>query len=118
MKRSLLGLILLAAVAWALPSDAAVYRVLNAVTTTGASASVDTSNAKYVRVQVFSATTSSATVTIEQSLNGSVWITVATITDPDGTGKGYTVPSLAFTRVNVTARTSGTITADVEVQRP
>lgn len=115
MKRILLVLALLVA---AVPANAAVYRVLSGVTTTGPSASIDTGAAKYVRVQVFSATTSTATVTIEQSLNGSVWVTVATITNPDATGKGYTVQSLAYTRVNVTARAAGAITADVEVQRP
>ena len=115
MKRILLVLALLVA---AVPADAAVYRVLSGVTATGASASIDTGAARYVRVQVFSATTSTATVKIQQSLNGTIWVDVATITNPDATGKGYSVPSMAYTRVNVTARAAGTLTADIEVQRP
>jgi streptogramin lyase len=101
----------------ALPASAAVTTVLSAVTATGASSAVDTGNAEYVRVQVFSAAGSTATVTIEQSTNGTVWYTVATITDPSATGELWSVASVAYTRVNVTARSAGTITATVEVQR-
>jgi len=101
----------------ALPATAAVTTVLSAVTATGASAAQDTANAKYVRVHVYSAAGSTATVTIEQSTDASVWYTVATITDPSATGELWSVASVAYTRVNVTVRASGTISAKVEVQR-
>ena len=100
-----------------LPAAAAVNTVLNAVETTGASAAVDTGNAKYVRVHVWSATTSTATVVIQQSLNAANWYDVATITDPAATGELWSVASVAYTRVNVTARAAGTISAQIEVQR-
>lgn len=101
----------------ALPATAAVTTVLSAVTTTGASAAQDTGNAKYVRIHVFSAAGSTATVAIEQSTDSSVWYTVATITDPSATGELWSVAAVAYTRVNVTARAAGTITAKVEVQK-
>ena len=101
----------------ALPATAAVTTVLAAVTTTGASAAQDTGNAKYVRVHVYSATTSSATVVIQQSTDNSIWYNVATITDPSATGELWSVASVAYTRVNVTVRANGAITAKVEVQR-
>lgn len=117
MKRSTLGLILAAAIAWTLPAAAAVTTVLNAVTTTGASPAQDTGNAKYVIVQVFSAAGSSCTVKIQQSTDGSVWYDSASITDPSATGEVWSVAPVAYTRVNVSARVAGTITAKVEVQR-
>ncbi len=101
----------------ALPATAAVSTVLNAVTTTGASAAQDTGDATYVRVHVYSAAGSSATVVIQQSLDNSVWYNVATISDPSATGELWSVASVAYTRVNVTVRASGTISAKVEVQR-
>ena len=101
----------------ALPASAAVTTVLSAVTSTGASSAVDTGNAKYVRVHVYSAAGSSCTVKVQQSLDNSVWYDVATITDPSATGELWSVASVAYTRVNVTARASGTISAKVEVQR-
>lgn len=116
MKRQTIALILLLAVL-ALPGAAAVTTVLSAVTTTGASAAIDTGNAKYVRVAVFSASTSSCTVQIQQSTDNAVWYPVATITDPTAVGEIWSVASVAYTRVNVTARASGTITAKIEVQR-
>jgi len=116
MKRQTIALFVILAVL-ALPGAAAVTTVLNAVTTTGASAAQDSGNAKYVRVAVFSAAGSSCTVKIEQSTDNAVWYPVAVITDPSAVGEIWSVPSIAFTRVNVTARVSGTITAKIEVQR-
>ena len=100
-----------------LPVSAAVTTALSAVSTTGASAAIDTGNAKYVRVAVFSAAGSSCTVQIQQSVDNAVWFPVATITDPSAVGEIWSVASIAYTRVNVTARVSGTITAKIEVQR-
>ena len=114
MKRILL---VLALVVFACGAEGAVTRVLSAVATTGPSAAVDSGAARDVHVQVFSASTSSATVTIEQSVNGTVWYVVATITDPTSTGEAWRVSSTPYTRVNVTARSSGSITADIGVQR-
>lgn len=101
----------------ALQATAAVTTVLNAVTTTGASTAQDTGNAKYVRVHVYSAAGSSATVVIQQSTDNSIWYNVATITDPSATGELWSVASVAYTRVNVTVRASGTISAKIETQR-
>lgn len=117
MKANRLTLITALVALLALPATAAVTTVLSAVTSTGASSAVDTGNAKYVRVQVFSAAGSTATVKIQQSTDNAVWYDVATITDPSATGELWSVASVAFTRVNVTARAAGTITAKVEVQR-
>jgi hypothetical protein len=100
-----------------LPAYAAVTTVLNAVVTTGASSAVDTGDATYVRVHVYSAAGSSCTVKIQQSVDNSVWYDSASITDPSATGELWSVPSVAYTRVNVTARVSGTISAKIEVQR-
>ena len=95
----------------------AITTLLNAVTTTGASSAADTADADYVRVQVFSAATSSCTVQIQQSINGTTWFPVATITDPTSTGEIWSVAPIAYTRANVTARVSGTITAICHAER-
>ena len=116
MKAKILASVVLVALL-ASPAMGAVSTALNAVTGTGASAAIDTGNARYVRIHVFSAAGSSATVVIQQSLDNSVWYTVATITDPSATGELWSVASVAYTRVNVTVRSSGTITAKLEVQR-
>ncbi len=86
---------------------------LNAVTSTGASVPLRTGTASAVEVQIWSASTSTATVLIQQSLDGSVWYTVATVTNPALAGALYIGPPAPFTRVNLSARSAGTISAKV-----
>jgi len=96
---------------------AAVTTLFSAKTTTYTSASTDTGAASYVRVQVYSATTSTSTVLIEQSTNASNWYVVATITDASSTGEIWSVPSIAYTRVRMSAISAGAVSATIEVQR-
>lgn len=84
---------------------------LSAVTTTGASSGYRTDGATSVMVQIFSASTSTSTITIEQSLDGSHWFVVQTITNVASTGGIYAGTSAYQTRVNVTARSGGTLSA-------
>lgn len=85
--------------------------VLTAVGATGASASVSTGTQSSVSAHIYSASTSVATVKIEQSLDGTSWYVVATITNPTSAGELWAGPAAEFTRVNVSAWTSGAITA-------
>lgn len=111
----------------ALPATAAVTNVFTAKVTTGASTAVDTGNAKIVRVQVWrsdNAAASTAVVTIQQSNDNSNWYTVATITNPTGMsastgdgGEAWSVASMPFTRLYVTSRSAGAISATIEVSR-
>lgn len=95
----------------ATPAPAATYSNLTAVTSTGAGASIPSGNIPGWQVHVYSAAGSSATVVVQGSLNGTVWKTLATITNPDATGEGYKGTAWPYVRANVTARASGTITA-------
>lgn len=85
-------------------------------TTTGAGTTAQTMNATAVAFHVYSASSSVATVTIEQSVNGSAWYTSATITNPSSVGELWTCPAAGYARMNITAHTSGTITG-VQRQR-
>lgn len=90
---------------------------LDAVTTTGASATVDAFSHRLLRAHVWSASTSVATVTIEvRSSTTAPWFTVATVTNPANASGGeyWSVPRCYQMRVNVSAYTSGTITATIE----
>ena len=95
----------------ATPAPAATYSNLTAVTSTGAGASIPSGNIPGWQVHVYSASGSSATVVVQGSLNGTVWKTLATISNPDATGEGYKGTAWPYVRANVTARASGTITA-------
>jgi hypothetical protein len=86
---------------------------LNAVTTTGASSAINTGGASSVMVQVYSASTSTSTVQIEQSLDGTHWFIVVSISNVASTGVLYAGPAAPWTRVNVAARSGGTISAKV-----
>jgi len=95
----------------------AVSILLNAVETTGASSAVDTARAR-VKVTVKSATTSTATVKIQESLDNALWLDSVTITNPAAAGVGYEKAlGWPYTRVNVTARADGAITATIDVER-
>jgi len=101
--------------------------VFTAKATTGASSSYDTANAKYVRIHVYRSddpAASTTTVLIQQSNDNSKWYTVATISNATGMslttgdgGEAWSVPSMPYTRLYVSARTTGSITATLEVQR-
>ncbi len=92
------------------------FTLLDAVTATGTGTVFSTDGASSVVVQVYSASTSSCTVLIEQSLDGSHYETVATITDPSSAGETWAGPALPFTRANVSARVSGTLSAKAIVR--
>lgn len=88
---------------------------LDAVTTTGASATVDTFSHRLLRAQVWSAAGSVATVTVDmRSSTTAPWFTVLTITNPSSTGEYWSVPRGYQMRVNVSAYTSGTISSTIE----
>ena len=87
--------------------------VLSAVTTTGASTGITSGGAAACFAHVFSASTSSCTVKVQQSLDNATWYTVATITDPTSEGELWVGPAAPYTRVNVSARASGTLSANL-----
>ena len=95
----------------------AISTLLSAVAAPGASSAMDTADADYVHVQVYSAAGSTATVLIQQSVNGTVWFDVVTMTDPSATGEIWSVAPIAYTRVNVTAWAAGAITAVAQAER-
>lgn len=105
----------------------AIQTLLNAVAATGASTAMDTADADYVRVHVYRAddpAASTATVLIQTSSDGTAWYDDATVTNPTGlsatTGAGgemWAVPPCAYTRVYVSARTTGQITATCHAER-
>lgn len=85
--------------------------LLNGVAATGPSVSPNVGDGKSICLHIFSASTSSATVKIQQSLGGDAWHTVATITNPTSEGELWRGPSLPLTRVYVSAYVSGTLYA-------
>ena len=87
---------------------------LNAVTVTGAGTRVSCAGALGAQVHVFSAAGSSATVTIEGSLDGIHWKVLATITNPTADGEVWKGTALPYLRANVTARVSGALSAVIE----
>ena len=88
--------------------------LIDAKAQTYTSANTSVGDAKSVFIHVYSASTSTATVVIEQSLDGNGWVTAATITNPSSTGELWRGPSLPLTRVRISAYTSGTITATAD----
>jgi hypothetical protein len=95
--------------------------VLNAVSANTNSAVFDVSKASFVRVQVYSASTSSCIVLINMRANSTApWFTVATITNPTGGAAGtvggeyWSVPLTMQIQIQVTTYASGNITAIIE----
>ena len=87
----------------------------DAVTTTGASATVNTAGYGVLRGQVWSAAGSVATVTIDaRSSASSPWYTVVTVTNPGVSGEYWSLPKAFQYRINVSAYTSGTISTTLE----
>lgn len=85
--------------------------LLDGLAATGTSPSPNVGDGKSICIHVCSASTSTATVKIQQSLGGDKWHTVATITNPTLEGELWRGPSLPLTRVYVSAYTAGTIYA-------
>jgi hypothetical protein len=87
--------------------------LLNGVTAaSGASIAIGTWQASAVEVQVWSASTSASTILIQQSLDGSTWYTVVTITNVTSASAFYVGPPAPYTRVSYT-RSTGTLTAKI-----
>lgn len=103
--------VLLAVLITAGPAFAATYTLLSGATTTGAGTSVATGMAKGVGCLAYSAAGSSATVTFQQSFDNSIWWTAATSSNPSATGEAFVLPGMPYTRPNVTAYSSGTLSA-------
>lgn len=127
LTRKLLGAVGLVAVLAAVISPTSleaqrwsspVTTIVSAVggTTTGTypatpTTGIDTSQASAVLVHVYSASTSSATIYLEQSVNGSGWYRSVTISNPTSVGELWACPAANKLRVNLAVHASGTITA-------
>lgn len=88
--------------------------LLDAKAQTFTSSPTNVGDAKACFVHVYSASTSTATVVIEQSLDGNNWATVATISNPTSGGELWKGPSLPLTRARISAYTAGTITVSCD----
>ncbi len=76
---------------------------LSAVVAAGASASVDTAMASFIGYQVYaSSTATGCTVKIQQSVLGTVWNDIATVSNPAAAATTGTLSPYSFTRANVT----------------
>jgi len=95
----------------ALATDGNAHNLV-AVTTTATGATLATAGS-CARAVVWSASTSSATVLFEQSADGTVWTTTATFTDPSSTATTSVWSNAKYSRARVSARASGTISADI-----
>ncbi len=74
-------------------------------------AGISTKGATAILAQIASASTSSAVVDIEQSVDGTVWTIAATITNPTLNGEMWALPAAEFVRLNLGTHASGTINA-------
>lgn len=93
-------------------TPAAAETVIRNATGTGQSAAYQIGGLAKAYVQVESATTSSATVLVQQRMGpSSSWQTVKTITDPAAGAVAYYLEPLGEVRVSVTVHSSGTIKA-------
>lgn len=87
-------------------------------TSTGSTIAYAIASADTIRVQVWSSAGSVATVTIDVRSSGTApWYTVATISNPSTSGEYWSIPRSIDVRVNVSAYTSGTISANLEAYR-
>lgn len=64
-----------------------------------------------LHVHVFSASTSIATVLVEQSVDGSNWFAAQTVSNPSSTGAYLIGPVAPYNRVRISAYSAGTVTA-------
>lgn len=88
--------------------------LLNAVQAALPSAPSTLGQGQCAFIHVYSASTSTATVVIEQSVDGNAWATMATISNPTSTGEIWKGPCLPYTRVRVSAYSAGAITATID----
>src|SRR5689334_6040671 len=120
MKRFLFGILALAVTILPKTAEASTggaILVLNAVTTTATSSTVNVATSDVTRVQVWSAAGSVATAQVEcRSRSDAPWFACVPsgITNPDSTGEYWSIPLTMQVRVRVSAYTSGTISAAVE----
>jgi hypothetical protein len=116
--KTLTRVFLLVALIVSIPASAqgwsAAHISSNAVTgtTTGAGTAWPGQTSTSVLVHIYSASSSSATIAIEHSLDNVNWYTDATsITNPTSTGELWECPAAPYVRTNITAHASGTITS-------
>jgi len=97
-------------------SNETIYTLLSAVAAQGAGDAVRV-DAPGALVLVTSASTSSATVLIQGSLDNSVWQTLKSISNPAAgpSGSAYMGTAWKYMRANVSAWSSGTITAKMQL---
>lgn len=113
-----LALVVLCLVAPA--AQAQVYTALNAVSADTTGTALDTGGSSGIVVQISSASTSSAVVTIQQSLDGTIWTAKATCEDPGSTPTTRCLIPLgtaSYTRLVVSDWVSGIITGRIAVNR-
>lgn len=93
--------------------------LLNGATADGESDPVTTAGFYRPQVQIFSASTSSATVEIQARAAATApWVTMASITNPTGGTEGgvyYALPPVYQIRVKISGYGSGEITALLEL---
>lgn len=118
MKRSRLFLAsLCAAILFlvAMPSQAAAWKSLDGATSTGAGIVSNFENTPGAQVHVYSTAGSSATVVVQGAMTSSgPWLTLCTITNPSATGEACKGTAWPYMRGNVTARSSGALTASFQ----
>jgi len=118
MKKLLCIIFAMALCSASFADTGSAFVVLNGVSSTGASQTINISKASFVRVQVWSNAGSTAGITIqERSSPNAPWYTVATITDPDANGEYWSVPVAMQLQVNVSSYASGIINAIVETHQ-
>lgn len=110
MKRVGIVLTLILTLAIGFQATAAIT-MLSGVTTTGAGTAQSFVNSRGALVHVYSAAGATAVVYIQGSVNNSVWVTLATITNPDAAGEAWEGTAFPYLRANVYSRSAGTITA-------
>ncbi len=93
--------------------------MLDAVAVDGASDPVETGGFYRPQVQIYSNSTSTATIDIQARASSSApWVTMATVTNPTGGTEGgvyYALPPVHQIRVKVSGYSAGNITALLEL---
>lgn len=92
-------------------NDPTTFTFLNAITTAAAGDTFNCSRVEGLQIQFWSASTSSSTVLVQGSENGSIWITLGTVTNVALAGEVWEGACMKYMRVNPTVVSSGTISA-------
>lgn len=74
---------------------------------------IDTSTWTSVLIHVVSASTSTASIVFDQSINGSKWFDSVTVTDPTAAGELWMCPAARYARFRIATHGAGTISAYV-----